>query len=144
VNAGTRAVALALSWAATALAAGPDLAAQVADTERAFARSMAQRDLVAFAGFLSEQAVFFNGAEVLRGKAAVLAGWRPLFVAPQAPFAWTPDQVEVLADGQLAHSSGPVLGPDGKPVARFNSVWRQEAPGVWRIVFDKGSPLDRP
>jgi ketosteroid isomerase-like protein len=30
---------------------------------------------------------------------------------------------------------------EGQPIARFNSVWRQEAPGVWRIVFDKGSPL---
>jgi ketosteroid isomerase-like protein len=24
---------------------------------------------------------------------------------------------------------------------RFNSVWRQEAQGLWRVVFDKGSPL---
>ena len=31
--------------------------------------------------------------------------------------------------------------PEGQVVSRFNSVWRQEAPGVWRIVFDKGQPL---
>ena len=141
-------LALALALGSTlAVAAPPDLAAQVAqvmDTERGFARSMAQRDLAAFAGFLSEQAVFFNGAEVLRGKAAVLAQWRSLFAAPQAPFSWAPDQVEVLADGTLAHSSGQVRRPDGQAVARFNSVWRLEAPGVWRIVFDKGSPLEQP
>jgi ketosteroid isomerase-like protein len=33
-----------------------------------------------------------------------------------------------------------VRDPDGKVIGRFNSVWRQEAPGVWRVVFDKGSP----
>jgi len=35
-----------------------------------------------------------------------------------------------------------VLDAAGKPIARFNSIWRQEAPGVWRIVFDKGQPPD--
>jgi len=24
-------------------------------------------------------------------------------------------------------------------VATFTSIWRMEAPGVWRIVFDKGN-----
>ena len=114
---------------------------QVQATERRFARSMAERKLADFAALLSEQAVFFDGTAVLRGKAAVLAAWSPLFESAQAPFSWEPDQVEVLADGSLAHSSGPVRNPAGVAVARFNSIWRQEAPGVWRIVFDKGSPL---
>ena len=128
-------------------AAAVDLAAlqaQVLAAERAFAQTMAQRDLAGFASHLSAQAVFFSGDRVLRGKAEVLAGWRAYFDGAQAPFSWAPDQVEVLADGSLAHSSGPVLNPTGTAVARFNSVWRQEAPGVWRVVFDKGSPLAPP
>ena len=116
---------------------------EVFAAERAFARSMAERDHAAFAALLSEQAVFFTGpGEPLRGKAAVAAGWRRFFEGPQAPFSWEPDRVEVLADGQLAHSSGPVRDPSGALVSRFNSVWRQEAPGVWRVVFDKGQPPD--
>jgi ketosteroid isomerase-like protein len=117
------------------------LQAQVQAAEAAFARSMAQRDHAAFGGWLSDQAVFFGPSGALRGKAAVAAGWKAFFDGPQAPFSWAPETVEVLDDGTLAHSSGPVRDPDGKLVARFNSVWRQEAPGVWRIVFDKGSPL---
>lgn len=138
-----RAALAAFALLAGAVNAEPDraaLARQVTETEHAFARSMAERDHRAFIGFLSEQAVFFGGATVLRGRSAVAEGWKPFFDAPAAPFSWAPDQVEVLADGTLALSTGPVRDPAGRTIARFNSIWRQEAPGVWRIVFDKGQP----
>jgi len=134
-------------WLAAGLASGaaalaqPDLEAlkrQVADTERAFARSMADRDHAAFTRHLSEQAVFFGGPEVLHGKTAVAQAWQRFFVAKDAPFSWEPDHVEVTSDGLLAHSTGPVRNPAGQPIARFNSVWRLEALDTWRIVFDKG------
>jgi ketosteroid isomerase-like protein len=118
------------------------LALQVGAAERAFARSMAERDHAAFTSWLAAQAVFFGNAGVLRGQAAVAAGWKAYFEGPTAPFSWAPDQVQVLDDGTLALSTGPVLDAAGKPIARFNSIWRQEAPGVWRIVFDKGQPPD--
>lgn len=120
------------------------LAREVEAAERAFARSMAERDHAAFTALLSEQAVFYGGGRVLRGKAAVAAGWKVFFDGAAAPFSWEPDSVEVLADGTLALSTGPVRDPAGKATARFNSIWRQEAPGVWRVVFDKGQPADRP
>lgn len=50
----------------------------------------------------------------------------------------------MLADGRLALSTDPVRDPSGKLIARFNSVWRLEAPGHWRVVFDKGQPPDAP
>lgn len=132
------AAALSLS---VAQAQNAELAKQVADTERAFAKSMADRDHAAFVKHLSEDTVFFNGPQALRGKAAVAAAWKAFYDGPKAPFSWEPDQVEVLNDGTLAISSGPVRDPEGKRVNRFTSIWRQEAPGIWRIVFDKGSPL---
>lgn len=115
---------------------------QVADTERAFAKSMADRDADAFARFLSDEAVFFSGPTPLRGKAAVIAHWKRFYEAPAAPFSWRPDRVEALDSGTLAFSTGPVFDPSGKCIARFNSVWRLEAPGTWRIVFDKGQPCE--
>jgi ketosteroid isomerase-like protein len=122
----------------------PDVAAlqkQVADTERAFARTMADRDHAAFASFLSEETVFFTGPTPLRGKVAVAAAWMKFYEKPQAPFSWEPAQVEVLESGTLALSSGPVHDPAGKPIGTFTSIWRLEAPGQWRIVFDKGCPV---
>ncbi|HVT35443.1 MAG TPA: nuclear transport factor 2 family protein [Nevskiaceae bacterium] len=111
---------------------------QVRDTEAAFARSMAQRDFEAFKGFLSDEAVFFSGSEPLRGRAAIERRWQHLFEGKQAPFSWQPDTVQVLDSGTLALSSGPVYGPDGKQTATFNSIWRRDADGVWRVIFDKG------
>jgi len=45
----------------------------------------------------------------------------------------------VLESGNLALSTGPVRDPSGKVTGSFTSIWRQEKPGVWRIVFDKGN-----
>ena len=131
----------------SAAVAQPDLQALqqlVAEAERAFARSMAERDHAAFTRYLSEQAVFFGGPKPLIGKAEVAAGWQPFFVSKEAPFSWAPDEVVVTADGLLAHSTGPVRDPTGKPIARFNSIWRLEAPDNWRIVFDKGESWQEP
>ena len=117
--------------------------AEVTAAERAFARSMAERRLDDFRVHLSAQALFFGPkGSVLRGRDAVVAGWQACCGGAAAPFSWEPDQVEVLADGTLALSTGPVRNPKGEVVARFNSIWRQEAPGVWRVVFDKGQPPD--
>ena len=141
-----------LCWSVAALftsvaMAAPDIDAlkrQVAEAERSFARTMAERDHAGFVRHLSDEALFFSGAEVLHGKAAVAEGWRRFFEGKDAPFSWEPDQVAVLADGTLALSTGPVRDPQGKPIARFNSVWRFEPPGVWRIVFDKGGSWSEP
>jgi ketosteroid isomerase-like protein len=111
---------------------------QVADVERAFAATMKARDLQAFGEFLSEETVFFSGPVPLHGKAAVLGFWKKFYDKPQAPFSWEPKEVEVLKSGTLAISSGPVYDPSGKHFANFSSIWRLEAPGKWRIVFDKG------
>jgi ketosteroid isomerase-like protein len=115
-----------------------DPAGQVRATELAFAKSMADRDLAAFAALIADEAVFLNGGKPLRGKPAVIEHWKRYFTAPAAPFSWRPDLVEVLPSGQLAHSEGPVSAPDGRVFARFYSTWRRSGDGQWRIVFDNG------
>lgn len=113
---------------------------QVMAAERAFAKTMADRDHRAFATFVADDAVFFSGPTPLRGKAAVVDFWARFYKEARAPFSWEPDEVEVLDSGTLAISSGPVRNPQGKVFARFSSIWRLDAPGQWRVVFDKGSP----
>lgn len=138
---------LALAWltllmTCSAAAQEPNLEQlrqQVENTERAFAKSMADRDHDAFTSFLSGETVFFSGDTPLRGKQQVADTWKPYFDGPDAPFSWEPELVVVLDSGTLALSSGPVRNPSGQRVATFNSIWRLEPSGQWRIVFDKGS-----
>jgi ketosteroid isomerase-like protein len=144
-----RARALA-AWAVTLVVLAPTIPAdvppanqnplqqQVAATERAFSKTMADRDLAAFGRFVSEEAVFVSGAKTLRGRQQVIDGWRKLYEGPSAPFSWEPETVEVLASGRLALSSGPVHDAGGKLIGKFTSIWRLEAPNTWRIVFDSG------
>jgi ketosteroid isomerase-like protein len=116
-----------------------ELARQVREAETQFAQSMASRDFARFSELVADDAIFFDDRGALRGKAAVLAAWRPFFAGPDAPFAWRPEIVEVLESGGLALSTGPVVAPSGQRIGTFNSIWRREPDGRWRVVFDKGS-----
>jgi len=116
-----------------------ELREQVRKAETAFAKTMADRNHAAFVSFLSEEAVFF-GRGTLRGKAKVAEAWKPFYDAKDAPFSWGPETVEVLDSGTLGLTSGPVLSPTGQRVGTFNSIWRREKDGSWKIVFDNGCP----
>jgi ketosteroid isomerase-like protein len=114
--------------------------AQVRDAERAFAKTMADRDHAAFVSFVSPEAIFWSRDRVLRGRNEIADGWKRFYEGPQAPFSWEPESVEVLESGAIALSSGPVRDPGGNRVGTFNSVWRRGDDGKWTIVLDKGCP----
>ena len=76
--------------------------------------------------------------------------WEPPFavtlsngkgISRAAPFSWNPEIVEVLESGTMALSSGPVRDPTGRQIGTFNSIWRHDPDGHWRVVFDKGCPV---
>lgn len=133
---------LVVSLAATGLWS-PTVRADASDDVRArelaFAQTMADRDFEAFLEFISPEAIFFNGLEPLRGHDAIGAVWARFFEGAEPPFSWAPDTVQVLESGTLALSSGPVTATDGSPGGRFNSIWRKDPDGTWRVIFDKGS-----
>jgi ketosteroid isomerase-like protein len=99
---------------------------QLRQTETAFAKTMADRDHAAFTSFLADETVFM-GRTTLRGRTAVAAAWKP-------------ERVEVLDSGRLGMTSGPVYDESGQRTGTFNSVWRRDQDGRWRIVFDIGCP----
>ena len=137
---------LCVAWVAgcaavTAHPSNDDLKRQVADAERGFAKSMADRNFAAFNSFLADDAIFFTSTKALRGKSEVADFWKKFYDSPAPPFSWQPETVEVLDSGTLALSSGPVRDPQGKLAATFTSIWRLEAPGTWRIIFDKGNDV---
>jgi len=133
-------LALAAPVAALAGETPAELQSQVRETERAFAKTMADRDHAAFVSFLSEETIFLGGERVLRGRREVADAWKRYYEGPQAPFAWAPERVEVIDSGTLALSTGPVFDPQGKRIGTFTSTWRREPDGKWRIVLDSGCP----
>jgi ketosteroid isomerase-like protein len=138
------AILLLFFYVSTAWAGSAELTTaqqQVWDTEKAFAKTMADRNFAAFGNFLSDEAVFFGSNRAMHGKAEIAAAWKAYYEKPAAPFSWEPAQVEVLESGKLALSTGSVHDADGKLIATFNSIWRQDTPGVWHIVFDKGNSV---
>ncbi|HET9250579.1 MAG TPA: nuclear transport factor 2 family protein [Candidatus Eisenbacteria bacterium] len=124
--------------ASGSIAADRDLTAEVRDAERAFAKTMADRDHAAFATHVAEEAIFFNRKGPLRGREAVVAAWKPFYEGKEAPFSWEPETVEVLPSKTLALSSGPVRDRAGALIGTFTSIWRLEPDGRWRVLFDKG------
>lgn len=137
-------LAAAASSGTHARDANSDLKRQVMEAERKFAASMKARDFEAFKRFIADEAIFFSAAGPLRGKAAIARGWRQYYDKPQAPFTWAPEEVEVVESGTLAYSGGPIYNAAGQRIGRFNSVWRLEAPGQWKVVFDRGTDFGPP
>jgi ketosteroid isomerase-like protein len=117
-----------------------ELAAQVRATEIAFAKTLADRDAKKFASMIAPDVIWL-GDKPLHGPDEVLASWRQYFEGPKAPFSWAPEIVEVQPGGALALSTGPVLDPQGKRVGTYTSIWRREAGGEWKIIFDRGCPV---
>ena len=115
-----------------------ELIKQVTEAETAFAKTMVDRDHAGFMRFIADDAVFLNGGKPLRGKEAIGEYWRRFYSGAVAPFSWKPDLVEVLGNGRLAQSVGPVSAPNGKTTSRFYSTWRLEPDGTWRVVLDDG------
>lgn len=113
-------------------------ASEVKAREVAFAKTMTDRNFKNFLDFISPEAVFFSGNEPRRGHEAIAKAWAKYYEGETAPFSWHPDVVEVLESGNLALTSGPVLSASGETMGRFNSIWRKDKDGQWRVVFDKG------
>ena len=115
------------------------LTQQVRATEVAFAKTLADRDVEAFRAMIAPDVIWLAD-QPLRGPDQVLTRWQKFFDAPQAPFSWTPELVEVQQGGKLALSTGPVLDPAGKRIGTYTSIWRRESTGEWKIIFDRGCP----
>ena len=125
--------------------ASADPQTEVRCQEIAFSQSVEIKDIELFGSFLDSDARFV-GSSVLRGPEEITAAWQVFFSDDGPAIKWRPQFVEVLEDGTLVLTRGPYRmnseDPDGNPIERwgtFNSVWRKNADGKWRVVFDAGN-----
>ncbi len=122
-----------------------DIIDDVRCQEIAFSQSVESRDTEEFKSFLDTDARFV-GSTVTRGPEEIVAAWQPFFADDGPVIKWRPKFVEVLEEGTLALTRGPyrMIAEDseGNRVENwgtFNSVWRKNADGDWRVVFDAGN-----
>lgn len=142
---------LALASAGKALAGelpAFDRAARTAEVraiENAFAASVMENKPEVFSSYIDENAVFVGGSGATRGRAAIVEAWKGFFAEGRPYFEWHAEVVELSGDGTLGLTRGPwtirFKDKDGGEVEQsglFNSVWRRESDGSWKIVFDAG------
>lgn len=139
-----------ISLALISSIATADLTDEVRCREIGFSKSIENKDIEAFKSFVDADARFISNRP-LRGVEEIAEGWST-FMGENAPrIKWRPMYVEVLKDGKLALSRGPYRyttsnedGSETVSYGSFNSTWRLNDDGVWRVVFDAGDPWARP
>ena len=138
-----------LGLGAAARAAGPPskAAVEIAEQERAFARTCVEKGMrAAFSGYFAPDAIDF---EPQPAPAAASVGRNPDASAP-----FTLDWEPVVADASLAGDLGWDTGPyviadrsDGKKPPRYGwffSVWRRQSDGRWKVALDVGTKVPSP
>lgn len=111
--------------------------APVVAAERAFAADgLALGIKQSFLKHSSMEAILFAPDPV---KAHDLYGSRP--DRPNPPLVWWPVWAGLAASGDLGFTSGPATF-DGKPAGYYFTVWRRQADGDWKWVYDGGTSSD--
>ena len=130
--------------------AGADPVDEVRCREIGFSKSVENRDARAFRSYIDRDARFI-GSTVRRGRSEIAEGWAPFLAEGGPRIKWRPTHVEVLEDGKLAFSRGLYRliarnddGTESVSWGSFNSTWRRNDDGEWRVVFDAGDPAARP
>lgn len=115
---------------------------EIVDTEKAFA-DMAQQEGIpeAFLAFAAEDAVLMRNNTLVIGKEALKKSF--LGSPENVRLSWKPDFVDVGASGDLGYTYGKFvytltdsLGKENVMEGVFHTVWKRQADGSWKFVWD--------
>lgn len=141
-------VVVCVGMCAVVAAIGDETASPLAsliESERAFAKMSVEKSTrEAFLAFLADESLLFAPGPV-PGKMF----YRRQPDRPQK-LSWAPDFADVAASGDLGYTSGPwEIRPEkmtDPPTAygHFNSIWRVQKDGSWKLEVDLGSTHEKP
>jgi len=116
---------------------------EVLDTESAFEKLCADSGIaVGFVHFADDSAVILRANDsLIRGKQAIAHYYQA--TKNNASVMWTPDYVDVSADGTMAYTYGNYiwtvtdsLGNKKEYKGVFHTVWKKQRNGNWKYVWD--------
>jgi ketosteroid isomerase-like protein len=121
--------------------------AAITKADEAFCQAVLARRLDRFLAFVADEATFSGGMpQQLRGRDAIAKAWAPYFVEGGPTLEWKPTSAHVLVGGDLGYTTGTyvrrAVGEGGKPIVgrgNYLTVWKKQADGSWKAVFDTGS-----
>ena len=116
---------------------------EVLAIEKAFAKLAKEKGVkTAFLTFASEEAVLLRGEKLIRGREAI-SNYFDDQTNTDVKLAWKPDFVSVSSTGDLAYTYGKykfsATDENGNKIENaeiFHTVWKKEADGKWRFVWD--------
>ncbi|HET9459517.1 MAG TPA: hypothetical protein VFO51_06010 [Sphingomicrobium sp.] len=128
-------IAFALLAAAVA-AAEPAAPMTALDSERAFAADAHKLgQWGAFRKWAADDATMFVPQPVNAQQ------WLKERKEPPVAVFWWPGRSYVSCDGTFAVNTGPWVRQWGKSVGYFTTVWKRQADGGWKWVYDAGDSL---
>ncbi len=118
---------------------------EIIETEKSFAL-MAEKEGIskAFLGYAAEDAVLMRNNKLVIGKQNLSSLFENQTSKPKdEKLSWKPDFVDVSASGDLAYTYGQYsysytdsTGATVESTGVFHTVWKRQADGSWRFVWD--------
>ena len=114
--------------------------------DRDFAKATAERRLQGWLEYFAEDGVSLANQPAV-GREAIRAAFKPLFDNPSFRLEWAPVKAGILPSGTVGYTEGRATsyrtGPRGEELVQHSSyvtVWKKQADGSWKVVFDTGAP----
>ncbi len=118
---------------------------EILETEQHFA-DLAQKEGIpkAFLTYAAEDAVLMRNNSLIIGRTAIAQQFETQEVSgATASLSWKPDFVDVSSSGDLGYTYGTFVytsqdstGHTNKIEGVFHTVWKRQADGSWRFVWD--------
>jgi ketosteroid isomerase-like protein len=115
--------------------------AQIIQTENEFAMMAEENGIaVAFHHFAADSAVILRGGRLIKGKEAIRDYYNGA-MKPGTKLKWAPDFTDVSGDLGYTYGRYTHLVPDTAGIVTeshgiFHTVWKRQADGSWRFVWD--------
>lgn len=117
---------------------------EIAATEQAFADLAAQEGIEkAFVTYAAADVVLLRNKQLIRGKEGLSRYFAEHAAEDQSKLSWKPDFIDVSASGDLGYTYGKYVytsidsaGITTSTEGVFHTVWKRQADGQWRFVWD--------